>query len=138
MLHSLYLPLQSVLTLCTFMSSRPQHCDLQQSFYGLIFSLKTEHWQELFLYPQSNSAPISQQTNNLPLNMASLGKLFASRHIRVLYYIPCVTHYIGNFEKKMAKRFMSIYSTQLIKSCCLLLFFTLVPVLRLMGVHSIS
>lgn len=53
----------------------------------LTYSLNTEDWQELFLYAQGNSVPISQQTNNLPLNIASLGKSFAPRQTRFLCYV---------------------------------------------------
>lgn len=108
---TLYLPLLSVLTLRSSRSPRPQLCDLQHAFSGLVFPLTTEHWQELFLYPQSNAVPISQQTNSLSLNMAISGKFFVSRSIRFLHYIPCVTHYTGN-SAKMTERLMNIASTR--------------------------
>jgi hypothetical protein len=70
------------------MSYRLQHGDLEQSFCCPIYSLNTEDCQELFLYPQDNSTPISQQIDDCSLNIASSGKSFAPRQTRFLHYIP--------------------------------------------------
>lgn len=118
------------------MSYRLQHGDLEQSFCCPIYSLNTEDCQELFLYPQDNSTPISQQIDDCSLNIASSGKSFAPRQTRFLYYIPHVTHFTGNWTK-MAKWFRKVCSAKPIKACCLLLLSTLLstlfPVLSLIG-----